>query len=118
MENEENIVRYTMAELREMNARGETKTDWARLDAMTDEELEASIDWEEEGQYDWGTPYPYRYPAIMETATVCVNEEIVSWFKARSGDYSARMRFVLRDYADAQMLKRANERLSHRQRAG
>ena len=37
------IVSYTGAEIRAMVARGESKTDWARIDAMTEEELEAAI---------------------------------------------------------------------------
>ena len=37
------IVRYTAEELEEMRRRGEDRTDWAKVDAMTEEELEASI---------------------------------------------------------------------------
>ena len=37
------IVRYTAEELDEMRRRGEDKTDWAKVDAMTEDELEASI---------------------------------------------------------------------------
>jgi hypothetical protein len=38
-----NIVSYTVEELEQMRARGEDQTDWARVDAMTEEELEAAI---------------------------------------------------------------------------
>jgi hypothetical protein len=38
-----NIVSYTVEELEQMRARGESKTDWARVDAMTEAELEAAI---------------------------------------------------------------------------
>jgi hypothetical protein len=38
-----NIVRYTAKELDELRQKGESRTDWARVDAMTEEELEASI---------------------------------------------------------------------------
>jgi hypothetical protein len=37
------IVSYTPEELRAMIARGEDLTDWARVDAMTEAELEAAI---------------------------------------------------------------------------
>jgi hypothetical protein len=53
MQNSESISRYTAEELREMRAAGLSQTDWARIDAMTEEELEASIDHEEEGEFDW-----------------------------------------------------------------
>ena len=55
MRSGEHIVRYTAEELDEMRRRGESQTDWARVDAMTEEELEASIDHEEEGEIDWST---------------------------------------------------------------
>jgi hypothetical protein len=38
-----NIVRYTAEEIDELRKNGGSKTDWAKADAMTEEELEASI---------------------------------------------------------------------------
>ncbi len=38
-----NIVSYTFEELAELRARGEFKIDWAKFDALTEEELEAQI---------------------------------------------------------------------------
>ena len=49
MEKSENIVRYTAEELAEKVRRGEDQTDWERVAALTFEEIEASIDFEEEG---------------------------------------------------------------------
>ncbi|MBF0568546.1 MAG: hypothetical protein HQK95_06710 [Nitrospirae bacterium] len=43
MKKKENIVRYTAEELAAMCERGEDRTDWTKVDAMTEEELEASI---------------------------------------------------------------------------
>jgi len=65
MRSAEHTVRYTAAEIEEMRRRGEDRTDFARLDRMTEEELEASIDREEEGAFDWSTvragiPQPER----------------------------------------------------------
>jgi hypothetical protein len=54
------IVRYTAAEIDAMIARGESRTDWERLRSLTDEELEASIDVEEEGEFDWDVVYLAR----------------------------------------------------------
>ena len=48
-------VRYTAEEIDEMLRRGESQTDWARVDAMTEDELEASIDHDDEGEFDWST---------------------------------------------------------------
>ncbi len=41
MENDETIVRHTADVLAAMRQRGEGRTDWARVDALTEEELEA-----------------------------------------------------------------------------
>ena len=51
----ERLVQYTAAEIDAMLARGEDRTDWERLRKLTDEEVEASIDFEEEGEFDWDT---------------------------------------------------------------
>jgi hypothetical protein len=37
------IVSYTSEELAAMEARGESRTDWQRVKAMTDAEIEAAI---------------------------------------------------------------------------
>ena len=55
MENGERTVRYTAEELEDMLRRGEDQTDWARVDAMTEEDLEAAIAHDEEGEFDWST---------------------------------------------------------------
>lgn len=65
MQKKEHIVRYTADELDEMLLRGEDQSDWPRVRAMTEEELEASIDAEDEGEFDWsrvqvGIPGPKR----------------------------------------------------------
>jgi hypothetical protein len=54
-----NIVSYTSEELAEMRARGEFKIDWAKFDAITNEEWESLIaaDPDEDyGRIEWGSP--------------------------------------------------------------
>jgi hypothetical protein len=38
VQNGEDIKRYTVEEIRAMRRRGESRTDWQKVDAMTDEE--------------------------------------------------------------------------------
>ena len=97
MENGERIARYTLAELKELRARGESKTDWARLQAMTDDELEASIDWEDEGRFEWGEYYPGPSAATRQVTTIPLDAAIVTWFKAWGSSERRRMATVLRD---------------------
>src|SRR4051812_27924059 len=94
------IVRYTAEELAEMRSRGEGQTDWARVDAMTEEELEASIDHEEEGTFDWST-ISTTLPLPKQQLTVRLDPDIVQWFKDHGPGYQTRMNAVLRSYVDA-----------------
>jgi hypothetical protein len=57
MARNERIVRYTKDEADELLRRGDDLTDYARFDAMTEAELEASIDVDEEGELDWSVVY-------------------------------------------------------------
>lgn len=102
MENEEHIVRYTAAELDEMRRRGEfDETNWARIDALTDEEVEASIDFEEEGEPDWSRIW-VGIPPQGERRSVWVDVDVIDWFQARGDGYQSRMNDVLRRYVEDQ----------------
>ncbi|HYI24062.1 MAG TPA: BrnA antitoxin family protein [Thermomicrobiales bacterium] len=101
MARSENIVSYTADELRAMRARGESLTDHAALDAMTEEELEASIDHDEEGEVDWSTVQA-GIPGSKERLTVRFDIEVVDWFKAQGPGYQTRMNEVLKSYVRAQ----------------
>ena len=101
MQKSDNIVRYTDSELDEMLARGEDRSDLDRVRALTEEELEASIDREEEGEVDWsslqvGLPEPKRQ------LTLRLDADVVEWFRSRGPGYQTRMNAVLRSYVEAQ----------------
>jgi uncharacterized protein (DUF4415 family) len=101
MEEDECIVRYTAEELREMRAAGLSQTDWARVDAMTEEELEASIDFEEEGEFDWSI-LRAGIPGPKESLPVLLDVEVIEWFQATGAGYQTRMNEVLRSYMEDQ----------------
>lgn len=101
MEKNEHIVRYTAEEIDEMLRRGEDKTNYDRLDAMTEEELESSIDPEEEGEIDWST-IQVGFPGPKERLTVRFDVSVVEWFKAQGPGYQTRMNEVLKSYVEAQ----------------
>ena len=101
MQNNEHTVRYTADELDTMRQRGEGQKDYAYLDALTEEELEASIDHDEEGEIDWcilqaGILGP------KQQHTVRFDRDVVDWIKAQGTGYQTRMKAVLRSYVDAQ----------------
>jgi uncharacterized protein (DUF4415 family) len=74
------------------------------------EEIEASIDREEEGEFDWST-VQVGAPSPKQQLTVRFDSDIIAWFKAQGAGYQTRMNAVLRSYVDAQR-KRAEARHS------
>ncbi len=101
MQSNEHTVRYTADEIDAMRERGESQTDWARVDAMTEEELEASIDHAEEGEIDWST-VQVGIPGPKQQLTIRFDQDVVEWFKAQGAGYQTRMNAVLRSFVDAQ----------------
>ncbi|HEV2127535.1 MAG TPA: BrnA antitoxin family protein [Thermomicrobiales bacterium] len=107
MAKREQIVSYTAEEIDEMIARGEDQTDWERVRTMTDEEAEAAIDHEEEGEFDWNAAYVGSAPAKQQI-TVRFDTDIIEWFKENGPGYQTRMNQVLRAYIEAQRNKKAS----------
>ena len=79
---------------------GEDRSDFARIDSLTEEELEESIDIEEEGEIDWGT-IQVGLPLLKKQLTVRLDTEVVDWFKSGGPGYQTRINAVLRSYVDA-----------------
>ena len=101
-----NIVRYTAEELEEMRGRGESRTDWAKVDAMTEEELEASIAADPDEiheQLDWskaikGLP---PFPPAKKHINIRIDADVLDWFKATGKGYQTRINHVLRAYVES-----------------
>jgi uncharacterized protein (DUF4415 family) len=107
-----NIVRYTWDELQEMKERGEDPTDWERVRALTDEEVEASIDYEEEGYpSEWENAIPVSI--ILDPKrqiTIRLDQDVLDWFKGQGEGYQTRINAVLRSYVEAQLAREARQR--------
>jgi uncharacterized protein (DUF4415 family) len=77
------------------------KTDWARVDAMTDEEVEASIandpDWAEFKDVDWSNAVLVM-PAKKKAISIRVDEDVLDFFKKEGDGYQRRINAVLRSY--------------------
>lgn len=97
--NEQHLRRYTADELRAMSERGESRTDWARIDAMTEEELEAAIasdpDWKDVPE-DWvKDAIPVR-PGPRVVVELPLDAEVAEFYAAGGELAGARMNAVLR----------------------
>ena len=106
----EGVVRYTAEELLEKSRRGETKTDLAKVEAMTEEELEASIRTDPDDVWDdeaLAHAFQGLPPGIWDTARkqdvhIRLDAEMVDWFKQQGRGYQTRMNAVLRAFVESQ----------------
>ena len=83
-----------------MILRGEDRTDWARLNALTEEELEASIDYDDEGEFDLSTAQA-GMPALSRPVTVYIDAAVIEWFEAQESGYETKMNAALRAHVHA-----------------
>jgi uncharacterized protein (DUF4415 family) len=100
MQKSEHIVRYTADEIDEKLRRGGDRTDWERVQNLTYEEIEASVDFEDEGTFDWSTARA-DMPQPKRQLTVRLDQEVIDWFKSQGPGYQTRMNAVLRSYVNA-----------------
>ncbi len=105
MKRKGNIVRYTKEELDERVRRGEDQTDWERVDAMTEDELERAIaddpDWADVPR-DWYRNAHLVPPRVRKKQiTLRLDPEVVEWFKAQGAGYQSRINAVLRRFVEA-----------------
>jgi len=86
------------------------KTDWAALDALTDEEIEASIandpDWQEFKDLDW-SEVVLVVPPKKKAISIRVDEDVLDYFKKEGAGYQRRMNAVLRSFMQQKRKKRA-----------
>ncbi len=76
-----------------------SETDWARIDAMTDEEIDTS-DITPLGD-DFFKRAKIRWPKQPTTLIVQVDPDVLTWFKALGNGYEQRINAALRIYAEA-----------------
>jgi uncharacterized protein (DUF4415 family) len=98
VKNEKRIVRVSATELK----RG--RTDWARVDALTDEDIERAIaeDPDAAPMLDeaWFRNAELVIPTKIATS-IRVDGDVMDWFKTQGRGWQTRMNAVLRAYAKA-----------------
>lgn len=75
------------------------RTDWAAFDALTDEQIEASIandpDWSDD--WNWGDAV-LVIPPKKKAISIRVDEDVLDYFKHEGAGYQRRINAVLRSY--------------------
>jgi uncharacterized protein (DUF4415 family) len=92
-----------------MVARGESQTDWERVHAMTEEEVERNADLDDLGEdpmpdgRKWtvfkGMP---TLAPVKKEIHIRLDEDVLDWFRAQGARYQTRINAVLRAFVQAQ----------------
>lgn len=102
MAKKEHIVRYTDKELQAMQARGESKSNWAKASAMTQAEIEAAIadDPDEAGMIvDWSKA-SIDLPQPKAVLNMRVDYDVLEFFRSQGKGYQTTINAVLRSYVE------------------
>ncbi len=106
MARKQHIVKYTDKELRAMQERGESKSNWAQAAAMTDAEIDAAIasDPDEAGMVvDWSNA-SIELPQPKAVLNMRVDYDVMEFFRNQGKGYQTKINAVLRSYVDQRML--------------
>lgn len=77
-----------------------SRTDWARVDAMTDDQVDTS----EAPPLDekFFAEAELRMPVNKETVTIRLDPDVLTWLKSQGRGYQTRINAILRRYMEAQ----------------
>ena len=110
MEKKNDTVRFSAEQLETMRQRGESGTDWARVDAMTETELEASIAADPDDVHDtpdWSQAV-LGLPPRKEHINIRIDADVLAWFKQTGRGYQTRMNNVLRAFVESRRQTRGS----------
>lgn len=89
-----------------MRRRGEGKSNFDAVRSLTDEELEASIDYDDEGYPDWST-LSTELPGPMVSFSMYYDASVLEWFQAQGPGYQTKINDILRSYVEEHAKKTA-----------
>ena len=97
---------------RRWGERRKSKTDWAYIDALTDEEIEAAVRNDPDAvplDVDWSKAV-LVVPSKKKAISIRVDEDVLDFFKKQGEGYQRRMNAVLRSYMDQTSGKKRKKR--------
>jgi uncharacterized protein (DUF4415 family) len=102
MAKKEHIVRYSTDELAKMKS----ETDWAKVDATTQDEVERQAG-EDEGPLPdgWEKTVIIGLPPGKEAVKLRIDRDVLDWFRGTGKGYQTRMNNVLRAFVKSRQFK-------------
>lgn len=110
MAKEKGIRRFSEADLEERRARGESRTDLARVRTKTAEELERDIASDPDFSgvpEDWYKSAEAVMPTPKKLLSLRLDSDIVDWFRQQGPGYQTRINAVLRAFVKRTAKRRA-----------
>jgi uncharacterized protein (DUF4415 family) len=77
-----------------------SKTDWAKVDAISDDEIDYS-EIPEQGE-DFFRNAELRLPEPKALVTIRLDQDVLKWFKSQGSGYQTRINALMRAYMEAQ----------------
>lgn len=100
MTKDESTRIYTARQLAAVRRRGEDRTDWKKVDSISDEELEKLLAADEDERDltpDWANA-GLVLPEPKGHVNLRIDQDVLRFFKAQGPGYQTRMNAVLRSY--------------------
>lgn len=99
-------ARHIVQRTRSRRKSAESKTDWARLRAMTDGDIERAVKADPDAapilDKEWFRTAKLVLPERKIPISLRMDREVVEWFKVQGKRYQSRMNAVLKAYVRAQ----------------
>ncbi len=107
---EERITRVSLKDAMKMKG----KTDWARVDALTDEDIERAVADDPDAPPFW-TEEEWKnarivFPEGKAPVTLRLDKDVIAWFKSHGRGYQTRINAVLRAFVEAQKQQTKQQR--------
>ena len=102
MARKDDTKRYTADDLAEKRRLGQSRSDWAKVDATTEAQLEASIaaDPDDDDAADW-TNAVIGVPSRKQDIHIRIDADVLGWFKQSGKGYQTRINNVLRAFVES-----------------
>ena len=87
------------------------KTDWAKVDALTDEDIARAVADDPDAaplDLDWSKAV-LVYPKLKSTISIRIDPDILKFFKSRGRGYQTRMNAVLRAYMEHELSRKTGK---------
>jgi uncharacterized protein (DUF4415 family) len=111
MRKKEDTVRHTAKQIRARIVRGEDRTNWNKIDAVTgtklDESIRADVD-DIRAEPDW-TKSIDGIPAPKEHINIRIDHDVLQWFRSNGKGYQTLMNNVLRAFVQTRQLRQTTK---------